>query len=368
MDRTDIIQYLIQWKKRGKAPPVNVELHPTYKCNSKCIFCIQRATKYNFSEAMEKEKWLSIIRELAKMGVKKLQISGGGEPMTVPETTMNMMELIKQFDIEGKINTNGTLWDEEKLRKAVNLHWDKIIFSIDGPDAKTHDFLRGVPGFFERAIKNVRMLNKIKKDNGKKLPIIEFNMVITKFNYYKIKDMIKLAQECGCESITAEPVFITMKYVKKMRLSKKQRIQFNEHLREASELAKRNNITTNFEGLIEVERLEKTGEMEEIIEEKYSKIDNKDPFFSAPCFEPLYFPKIGPNGEYGPCCNYPYSQSKINLKNKTFKEVWLGEEVNNFRESIMKKELSEVCSNCTATRIAINTELREQLLEKWKEK
>jgi len=368
MDRTDVIQYLIKWKKEGRAPPVNVELHPTYQCNSKCIFCIQRETKYDFSKALGKEKWLSVIKELADMGVKKLQISGGGEPLMVPDTTLAMMNLIKEFNIEGKINTNGTLWDETKLKNAVRINWDKIIFSIDGPDAKTHDYLRGVKGFFEQAIKNIKALDKIKKDNGKKLPIIEFNTVITRFNHHKICEMVELAKECGCESITAEPVFITMKYIKKMRLNTKQRIKFNNYLRKALKLAEKYKIRTNFEGLIEVEKLEKTGEMEEVIQEKCSCTNSEDPFFSSPCFEPFYFPKIGPNGEYGPCCNYPYSQSGINIKDKDFKEVWTGKEVNRFRESILKKELSEVCSNCTATRIAINKELREQLLEQWKKR
>lgn len=364
IDRGDVIQNLFRWEKEGKAPPVNVELHPTSRCNLKCIFCEQRRSSYEYKNQMPKKKWLGIIKELGEMKCLKIQISGGGEPMTTPQTTLDMMCLTKKYGMEGKINTNGTLWTKHKFKKSIGIEWDKIIFSIDAPDAKTHDYLRGVKGTFDKTVSNVCMLDQLKKKNESVFPVIEFNTVITNKNYHKIGQMVELANKCGCESITVEPVFITTDFVKTLVLNEAQREDFIHLLKAAQKKASEYGILTNFEGIIEIKTVEKAGNMKQLI----TATRQDEPSFSSPCYEPWYFPKIGPNGEYGYCCNYPYTQSKLNIRNKTFKEIWFSKELDGYRSNLVTKKLTRECNNCSASRIATNRELKAQLLEYEKNK
>jgi len=364
MDRTDVVENLYAWSRNKKQPPVNVELHPTYKCNSLCIFCDQRKGLYDYNNAMKKEKWLQIIDELYKLGTKKIQISGGGEPMMVPDITISMIRRIKKHGIEGKINTNGTLWKKDDLRTLVDSGWDKIIFSIDGPNANIHDYLRGKKGMFRNAVKNIKYLSKLKSKLKVNRPLIEINSVITNTNFNKVSDLVKLCKKIGVNSITLEPVFITVDYVYKLKLNKEQSKEFNALLKHAKALADSYGIENNFESLILLEKFEKTGDMKELV---YSNNVNnkagKNNFGNLACFEPWYFPKIGPNGEVGPCCNYPYIYSSINIRNKKFEDVWFGKEMKKFRKDILNRKFNEICENCTFTRVAINNELRKQLKE-----
>lgn len=353
MDRTDVVRTLSRWFKGKRQAPVNVELHPTYLCNSKCVFCEQRRGEYVLGKAMPKEKWLSIIDELHKLGTKKIQISGGGEPSMVPVTTMAMMILAKKYGMECKVNTNGTRWKEEDIRTMVDIGLDKIIFSIDSFRAWTHDGLRGKRGVFKEAVKNIKLLNKIKKEQKKKTPVIEFNSVITNKNYKDVVGLVKMCSKLGVESITAEPVFITVDFVHKLKLNQRQSLGFKEILKKANKAAKNNSIQTNFENLIKLEKFDKSGDMGEVINKKENSY--------TLCFEPWYFPKIGPNGEFGPCCNYPYARSGMNINGKKFAEIWFGEQMDKFRKSLLNKEMNEICRNCTFSRVAINKELEAQL-------
>jgi MoaA/NifB/PqqE/SkfB family radical SAM enzyme len=360
MDRTDVVGNLYGWSVKKKQPPVNVELHPTYKCNSKCIFCDQRRGLYDYSNSMPREKWLQLIEELHNIGTKKIQISGGGEPMMVPNITMGMIKLVKNHGMEGKINTNGTLWNKRDLRILVDVDWDKIIFSIHGHNKRSHDMLTGKRGMFRKAIANIKYLNKIKQKFEKKKPIIEINTVITNKNYNYLPDLVYLSKKIGVNSITAEPVFITLKSVKKLKLNKKQSKEFNKILKNAAKIADCYNIEHNFNSLLRIDNFNKSGNMKDII---YNNEVKKNCFEDLVCFEPWYFPKIGPNGEFGPCCNYPYLNSHINIRNKIFSEVWFGKKMNRFRDSLINREFNEVCENCTFTRVAINRELKEQLIK-----
>jgi MoaA/NifB/PqqE/SkfB family radical SAM enzyme len=145
-----IISRLIKWSKGEKAPPHKVLVYPTNKCNLKCPFCFQRLNPYDVSKDLPKERWIEITRELCEMGVDIIQISGGGEPMMVPETTLKMMEIIKEYGVTGRLVNNGTLWKEEYVKKVVEMNWDNVIFSVDGATPEVNDKSRGVKGSFSK--------------------------------------------------------------------------------------------------------------------------------------------------------------------------------------------------------------------------
>ena len=98
-----ITSRLLRWSKGDKASPHKVLIYHTNKCNLKCPFCFQRLKPYDYSKDLPKERWMQLTKEICEMGTDIIQISGGGEPMVASDTTMKMMEIIKENEITGRL-------------------------------------------------------------------------------------------------------------------------------------------------------------------------------------------------------------------------------------------------------------------------
>ncbi len=170
---------LIDWFEVGHAPPFELGLLITNECHLKCLSCIARSRpSYNPDKELSDEKLVSIIKEAGTLGIKRCHLSGGGEATYRLDTALLMMSEIKKHGMLGSLVTNGTLFTEESIKKMVEIELDEVLFSIDGPDAETHDYLRGVEGTFNKAIKNVNLFDYWKKKLDKKKPELLFAPVI----------------------------------------------------------------------------------------------------------------------------------------------------------------------------------------------
>ena len=360
-----IIKRLVEWSRGRKAPPHKVLIYPTSRCNLRCPFCYQRLNPYDHSKDLSGERWIEITEELCKMGVDVVQISGGGEPMMVPDTTVRMMEIIKENKVTGRLVNNGTLWREKDIKRVVEIGWDNVIFSVDGATAEVNDKSRGVKGAFKKIVKNIKLFDQYKKELGTDIPILEFSTVVSKFNYFQLGDIIKLAKKLGVQNITFEPVFISNEFAKKIKVGKKERNYIIKRIPEWKKLSEKLGITTNLDALFEVKEIEKTGELKEKIEELPKKEKTIDhPFLRIPCYEPWIWPKIEADGSVGPCSTIflsDYCKKEVSVRERTFKDVWYGPEFTDFRKMIKSGNLFEACANCVSTHLYWNSRIREEL-------
>jgi len=392
--KEQVVTRLSKWASGGTEFPQRVLMYPTNRCNLRCVFCYQQLKPYDFKDEMPKQKWIDLTKELCENGVSILQISGGGEPMLLPDTVLKMMQIIKKAEAGGRLVNNGTLWKENMVRQVIDLKWDNVIFSIDGENAKTHDFLRGVKGAFDKTVKAIEMFRDLKAEKNTELPTLEFSSVLTKLNYKQISGVIELANRIGIKVITFEPVFVSNPYVHEIKMSEKQRIEFmKKYIPPVIKLAEKYGMITNLHTLIDLKTLEKTGNLkEQILEAKKGEMQNKNSssksdssnnsdkadksakpsnsaesaekensFFNLACFEPWLWPKIEANGEVGPCSTNMLKNE--NIKNKTFKEVWFGKAFKDFRKKIMKGDLPDGCENCVSTHLPLNNKIRKYLIE-----
>jgi len=376
----EVIDNLLKWAQGEKVAPEEVQIYPTNKCNLRCVFCYQQLQEYNLSDEVSHKRWLEIAKELCELGVKKILISGGGEPLAVPDTTIGIMKIFKSNNIHGRMIQNGTLWTDKTIQETINMSWDDLTFSLDGPDAKTQDELRGVKGCFDKIISNIKRFNHYKEKLGSEKPRIQITMVLCKTNYQKVTEMMELAHQLNVNHVNIEPVCVNNPEVEKIKLGEKERIEFlDKSLPKAKEFAEKYNIYTNIDRIYGAKYIEKTGDLKEVILEKSkgakesSKEKNKDkdightktklklPLMELPCFEPWLWPKIEANGEVWPCSTVPL---KTNIKKISFKEVWFGPELTEFRANIVKKKLHDACSNCVLTHLDINSEIKRELTKR----
>lgn len=139
----------------------HVHFQITRNCNLRCAFCGQWGKKGFFADssgtAVSIEEWKRIISELIeyrdKYGDNITVTVWGGEPLTSPHFD-EIISLLKKFDFETEIITNGVLIDEhlDTIRNCV----DVLYVSLDGTK-EVHNSIRG-EGIFERVTQNLKSL------------------------------------------------------------------------------------------------------------------------------------------------------------------------------------------------------------------
>jgi MoaA/NifB/PqqE/SkfB family radical SAM enzyme len=344
-----------EWSLGNRQGPVRVELHPTDRCNLKCKFCWQSAVeKVDGSNELSDEKLHEIVREAAEIGVKEWIISGGGEPLMRKQATLNALTLIKKNGMRGQLTTNGVLFSNEDIRRIIDIGWDQIQFSIDGPDAKTHDYLRNVSGTFKKAIGNAKLLSR----NKKATPYLGFNTVLNRLNYKKLPEMIKLCHSVGFSLVYFEPIYAGYTSTIRLNLSEDEEQEMTKYIEEAVSVAHKLRISTNIEQFKRKELLNKSHFTDTIRKET---ANHKNPFLAALCYQPWYLIGIKGSGLSGCCSTFETGEM---LHDKTLKEVWFGSTFNKTRKEMLLRRLPSYCSKCSVVVVMENKEIRKQLKER----
>jgi len=334
------IERIKSWLNGNKAGPWKMQVQPTDRCNLKCRFCWRNSYSRQ-EEELSKKKWLNIIKESCDAGMKMITIVGGGEPLVRPEVTMAIAKEIKKHNVDGTIVTNGTLFTESVVKDLIKIGWDGISFSINGTK-KNDDFLRGVSGAFDRSIKSVKLINHWKKKLQSEKPVLTFHIVITKYNYNEIVDMVNLANQLDVKIVLFKLVNEGGDSgIKKLSIKKEQIPILKSQLDKAKEIAKLHDI-----------ELKQEFDIESVID-KDNESEDSDEVFSIPCVKPFSEIVILADGTTHPCCVICESKYKNdfkdknyldNISNKSFKELWGGEKFNNLRKAIIENKLPEECS------------------------
>lgn len=349
------VRRLLEWANGKKNFPITLELNITNKCNLKCIFCWQRGSRINYDELPLKE-WRRIVREAGKIGVKEIRIPGSGEPMMRKDVVLSIVEEAHPFGMSTLLITNGTLFDERTIKRMVG-RIDNVTFSIDAPNPRINDYLRG-EGAFKKASKAIKEFNRWKRRLKEEKPFLRINVVITNKNHDELHMMVELAHELGCGAVSFQPMTVFSKQGEELKLSKDQLEKLPLHVEKAIEISKKYGVYTNLNEFMRVES-EKSNQMDELIKGEIKGIPS--PFFSSPCFEPWYNMVIMPDGSVGPCS--VFGGDGENIKNKTLEEVWFGEYFDGIRKRLLSKKLFSFCKNCCVPVFEENRRLRRELLK-----
>jgi MoaA/NifB/PqqE/SkfB family radical SAM enzyme len=356
---------IYEWSKGIKQGPVRIELHPTNKCNAKCVFCWQITKKkdFDYSSELSEEKLISLVNEAAAFGVREWIISGGGEPLVRHDETIKIMKLIKQKGMWGQLTTNGELFNEKDIEELVNVGWDQIQFSIDSSDSKIHDSLRGKKGLHNKAMQNFELFVKFKKLLGKSKPYMGFNVILNRKNYDKLDKMIELANQAGSQLVYFEPIYPGYLSKDELSLTKKQKNELSKHIKKASDLAKKYNISTNILTFLDKNLSDKTHFSDTILDYSESKPKIKDnKYLSLPCYQPWYLLGIKANGLAGCCSTFELGED---IHTKSLKEVWFSKTFDNIRKNLLDKKLPDYCKKCSVVVVMENKEIRNLLEPKF---
>ena len=172
-DPETIAARILEWPTQGPRGPLTLEIYPTLRCNLDCQFCDTTERHRPPVDELSLERHLAILDEAAAMGVRRIFILGGGEPMAAREITPALMRRVKALGLEGILTTNGTLFPEAMIEQVLETGWDEIHVSIDGPTPEIHDALRGQRGAFRKAITAICRINGRRRARGLASPRLD---------------------------------------------------------------------------------------------------------------------------------------------------------------------------------------------------
>ncbi len=355
---------LIKWRDGLKAPPYILELRTTNRCNLDCISCWHRihetdkAGEWNYDDELSDEKFLEIVDEAVNVGIHRIEISGGGEPLFRHDLAMSIMERIKKGGIEASLTTNATLFRPGDLDRLVEWGWDELLISLDGPDAETHDFLRRAAGSYDIITKCLRTLKEIKAGAGGDRPKVVLVPVLCNRNYDKMADFFPMAKELGASTVRFQPLYLLGEEHNGLVLSADQKMELNDHVHRALEASAALEVETNAAEFL-------VTDFDQGSVPIYQEEVDQNPgegLLASPCFYPWFYIGIRPNGSITPCIPFSEFESLDNIRDKGFLEVWNGAMYDDLREGLIRNEYHTCCTNCCGGILMDNQELRRELI------
>jgi SynChlorMet cassette radical SAM/SPASM protein ScmF len=176
--------------------PLNmIYFYLTEGCNLRCRHCWiepKYQTENQSSSTLDLRSFRAIIEQAKSMGLSSVKLTGG-EPFLHPGI-YEILELTRKEDLHLNLETNGTLCTPELSREIARFKNPSVGVSLDGANAETHEWVRGVPGCFHATLEGIRNLAKA----GLKPQVI---MTLMRRNKDQIETMIRLAESLGAGSV-----------------------------------------------------------------------------------------------------------------------------------------------------------------------
>ncbi|MFT4979703.1 MAG: MoaA/NifB/PqqE/SkfB family radical SAM enzyme [Myxococcota bacterium] len=172
-----------------------LELHLTYTCPERCIFCSEEARMKRYrSFPVTWGRVARVLREHAERGGDAVHFTGG-EP-TIHPRFIDACQLAHKLGMRTSIGSIGTMMSREDFARRALPHLDEALFSLHGPSAAVHDPLTRRPGSFDRVTGAIRTARALKPDFG-----LFVNTVLTKHNVEALPETVVLAAELGAQLI-----------------------------------------------------------------------------------------------------------------------------------------------------------------------
>lgn len=131
-------------KEEKFQPPLTILISPSMKCNLRCQGCY--AAEYVREEDLSLETMNKIVKEAKEIGSSFFTILGG-EPFIYP----HLFEFLERHrDCYFQVYTNGTLLDDNAMKKLVKLGNVALMFSLEGLKKETDE--RRAVGVFEKVM------------------------------------------------------------------------------------------------------------------------------------------------------------------------------------------------------------------------
>jgi MoaA/NifB/PqqE/SkfB family radical SAM enzyme len=320
--------------------PLNYTLSLLYTCNSRCLTCnvwmknVKGFTvdEYDatFKSVGETPFWFTL---------------SGGEPF-LREDIVDIFKVIYKNCKPGIVNipTNASFYDRipsavEEMCKSGPETQLVINVSLDAVGPR-HDYIRGFPGNFEKAMKTYKVLRSMDLPNL----TVGIHSVISRFNLGDLGDLVDFVQ-------TAQPdSFITEVAEERIELDTvgSPITPTGPDYQAAIDyvMSSMGNLTVN-----------KVGRFTRAFRRHYYELakrilQEKDQVVA--CYAGWASCQISPDGDIWPCCIRAQSFGNLRKNDYDFPRIWFGSETRDIRSSIRKKECYCTLANAHYTNMFLD--------------
>ena len=318
----------------------------TGSCNLRCVMCGQYGDKgvMNDCAAEESKKtlpletWKKFADEIAPQN--PVVYVWGGEPFLYPD----IFPLCKYMVEKGlfvSVNTNGTLM-ERHAETIVRDRWSTIFVSLDA-FRDINDQLRG-KGSYDKVIAGFKAINREKKKQNAKYPLLGVVTVVTNKNYMDLANLAEASREYDIDlhiynlgTYTNDSIVATQKQFMKEKLD--------------TEIDCLEAYNTGYNLGIDGRKLYSI--LHDIQNNNYGHPIVTVPFLNPEkthtyyaeletpvrnhCIVPWCQANVNYNGDVHFCADYP-DYILGNIKEQSFKEIVNGDRANRFRKAIHESE------------------------------
>ncbi|MBU2051384.1 MAG: radical SAM protein, partial [Gammaproteobacteria bacterium] len=171
--------------RRGERPQlIHAQLILTNLCQHSCNFCAYRSHGYSSSEDFRDrdeipvEKAAEIVESCRALGVKAIEITGGGEPL-IYRGLPRVCDDITAAGMGYGIVTNGSAVTDKSLRALLRARWVRV--SMDAGRPETYAAIRRVSRkTFDRTRRNLYTLVQARQGPD---PVVGVGFVVTRENW-----------------------------------------------------------------------------------------------------------------------------------------------------------------------------------------
>jgi len=320
---------IVATKLSALAPyPFKIEVEHTTICNKKCIFC-EHSYWQEKAERLTFEQFKQVAEQFPNL--KWINITGEGTGFLNPDF-LKIIEYLRTRKISVNFVDEFDFIDEEKSRKLIELGVNCIWISMDGATKETYEKIK-IGCNFEKAVSNIKMMLRLKKELGSPFPVLCFRFIVNKLNYQEMPKMVELVHSLGDLGEGSRLEFVGILSFKEIEQYYIPEVP-KEILEKTIETGRRLGVGVKFS---------------HTSQSKLPSIEN-----CAAWTEPYIM--IG--GYVLPCCavlmsnkrDFLRKQAFGNLFQKTFKEIWYSKRYKEFRKMVLRKKgkIPILCVGCRA--------------------
>ncbi len=187
---------ITRYRYRSDAGPIIACVDITDQCNYRCLHCYNNSGKAS-DDILTDVEILDVIKQVIEFKPTVICLCGG-EP-TLRRNYIQLIKECKDNNIMVNMVSNGSLLDEEELKKVKEAGLNTLQISLDGINNTQHDTFRGYRSAFEKAISAIQ--------NAKKVGLrIITSFVPNKMNVESIEKYLELCYELGVAEVRIMPL------------------------------------------------------------------------------------------------------------------------------------------------------------------
>jgi SynChlorMet cassette radical SAM/SPASM protein ScmF len=193
---------------KAVSPLQTIYFYLTEGCNLRCRHCWLEPPHQSENKqfpSLDPELFRHILEQARPLGLASVKLTGG-EPLMHPRIG-ELLGILRDEKIRFIVETNGVLCTPALARDLVRSGMFHVSVSLDGADADTHEWVRGVKGCFDAAIGGIGNLIAA----GIRPQVI---MTIMRRNVGQIEPLVRLSESLGASSIKFNIVQPTARGVK----------------------------------------------------------------------------------------------------------------------------------------------------------